>query len=167
MSDMATTTTTERHHEPASKFTPGALPRPALEKTALTLFEEKRRMYTCRAPAGVDAEGLLYEEFWRHVSARLNRDDILYVLADDGSWEAECRVETSKPDGAEISIVKKMRRRAIAQRQTILGDGEFLTEYANGYWNVLRTKDRHPVIKGYTSEGSAITAWLREQPRKA
>jgi len=166
MNDMATAMSSSSPNEPVSKFSPGAGPRPALEKTALALFEERRKVHTCRAPAGVDAEALLYESFWRHVSVKLNRDDIVYVLAEDGSWEVECRIEVSKPDGAEVSIVKKMKRQAIAQRSTVLGSGEFVTAYADGYWNVLRTKDRYPVIKGYGTEGAAITAWLREQPRK-
>jgi len=167
MSDaMATTTTTERHHEPASKFSEPGTPRPALERPALSLFEQNRQVWTCKVPAGVTAEDLLYPDLWKNVATKVSRHDIIFAIADDESWECECRVEAAKPDGVEVSISKKLRRKPFSQRQTVLGDGHFVTAYQNGSWCVLRVKDQFPVIRGHATESAAVTHWLREQPRK-
>lgn len=162
MSDMATTTISPA--EEAVSTAPAT--RPEIKGTAFTLFEQKRQVWTCKAPGGATAEDLLYPSFWKAVAGKVSRDDIIFAIADDGSWECECRVEAPKPDGIEISIVKKMKRKPFSQRQTVLGDGQFVTAYQNGSWCVLRVKDGFPVIRGHATEGAAITMWLREQPRK-
>lgn len=130
-------------------------------------FEEKRTLWTAKLPEGATAEDLMREDFWQPVAARMNRHDIVFAVAYDESWEAECRVEASFPAGAKVSISKKLRRdgRDLLQR-TVLGDGAYSTEYRNGSWAVLRTKDQRPVIEGEASENAAIMRWLREQPRK-
>lgn len=144
---------------------PKTLPRePRLAR--LDLIQHIRQVWACKAPPGIKAEDLTRADFWRLVSKKMNRHDHVYVLGDLEDWEAECRVEASHPDGADVSVVKIIKRKAIVQNQTVLGDGEYVTRYQNGSWCVLRVKDQHTVLQGHATEGAAITTWLREQPRR-
>lgn len=149
---------------PIDKSTDDKPKRPVLDR--VDLFEHSRQVWTCKAPPGATTEDLLYEEFWQRAARRLNRHDIVFVIADDESWEAELRVEKSGPLGVEVSVVKKMKRTSFTSNRTILGDGEYVTTYQDGAWCVLRTKDKHPIIQGHATESAAIGHWLREVPRR-
>lgn len=128
-------------------------------------FEEMRTIWSLKSPTS-DAEDLLREDFWRVVAPRLKRHDVVHVISDDESWECELRIEASNPDGCEVSIVKKLKRRGIGRRMTLLGDGAFRTEYQGGWWCVIRIKDQRVVISGEATENAAILRWLADQPRR-
>lgn len=163
MTDLATLDAPE-----AEANTPDRKPttrRPTLGR--VDRLEERRTLWSTKAPQGATPEDLLYDEFWRLVVQRINRHDIVLVIADDESWECECRVESVSPSGAHVSISKLLKRDGSStQRRTVLGDGLFTTRYQNGAWAVCRTKDNVAVISGEGSESAAILRWLRENPRK-
>jgi len=142
----------------------GGSPSPVLGE--IDRIEHRRTIHTCKLPPNATAEDLLRTDFWRLVSKHLNRHDIVYAISSDEDWECECRVEASFPEGAEVSVVRKMKRRAVVQRQTSLGDGKYTTRYQNGTWCVVRVSDQRVMREGFGSENAAILHWLREQPRQ-
>lgn len=139
---------------------------PVLPATSMALVEFRRQTHFCKVPTGATKEDLLREDFWKLVSEKLNRHDVIIVLGDDESWEAELRVEHSHGAGAQVSVVKVIKRKSFADGATLLGDGQFVTAYKDGGWCVLRTQDQYAVLTGYATEGAVMLKWLSEQPRK-
>lgn len=165
MTDTTVTDTT-RPEPFATADTSGNKPAGAPKKIInINRFEEVRTVWGLKSPTS-DAEDLLREDFWRLVAPRLKRNDVVHVISNDESWEVELRIESSSPEGCEVSIVKKIKRRAVGQRMTILGDGKFRTEYRGGSWSVIRIADQRVMLSGEMTENGAILKWLSEQPRR-
>lgn len=157
----------------STKVTPDEAPipgkRPCMPTGIIRGEDSYRRRKWLKAPPGVTKEDLLYEGFWKNVCKQFVRHDIITVLADDESWEAELAVEAVRHDGAEVSMRKIYSRKPIASTSmTALGDDqEFHTAWRPGLsWCVIRRKDDFAVERGHSSEGAAIMAWQRAQPRK-
>lgn len=128
-----------------------------------------RRRFWIKAPAGATKEDPLYSNFWSTISKQLGRHDIVTVLADDESWELELCIEAVNHNGAEVTLRKHYSRKSVASTSmTQLGDaGEFHSAWrASLGWCIIRKKDDFPVERGHQSEGAAILAWQRAQPKK-
>lgn len=149
---------------------PGArTKRPCLPVGIIREEGQFRRRLFIKAPPGVTAEDIRYESFWKNVCKRFVRHDVVTVLADDESWEAELAVEAVRHDGLEVSMRKLYGRKPISSTSmTALGDdGAFHTAWRPGLsWCVIRRQDDFAVERGHSSEGAAILAWQRAQPRK-
>jgi hypothetical protein len=124
-----------------------------------------RRRFFHKAPPGTSKEDPLYPGWWGNVCRQLLRHDVVTLLSDDESWEAEYCVEAVRMDGAEVSVRKVYARKGIVAAQTPVADG-FHTEWRPGEaWCVVRQKDGLPVVRGHALEASAVAQWRREQPR--
>jgi hypothetical protein len=133
----------------------------------LTLEEFGRRRFFGKAPQGATQEDPLHPEFWIGVCSQLRRHDIFRLLAHDESWEMEIIIETVRQKGADVSVSKVMKRTPLNMVGTPVGD-DHRTEYRAGEgWCVVRVKDGHPVVRGYSIEASAVNAFHRELPKVA
>ena len=141
-------------------------PLTVLPPAALMDQEHCRKVHYCKLPPGATAEDLVRESFWHLASPKLSRHDIIFALGSDESFEAECRVERSSGNGAEVSVVRLIKRKSFASNATVLGDGAFVSRYLNGSWAIVRVADQIPVIRGHATEGAAVMQWHNEQPRK-
>src|SRR5260370_30028517 len=100
---------------------------PVLLHAALQEAEFFRKVFCCRMPPGTTAEDMRRPDFWKLTADRLSRHDVIFVLGEDESWEAELRVERSTGAGAEVSVVRLFNRKSFSDMATVLGDGAFIT----------------------------------------
>lgn len=157
MNDAAKTST----DSPASSASVGKA-----HKNALRGEEFFRKRFVLRANPGDTAETLGYSEWWAAVAPSLSRHDVVFVLADDESWEAECRVEAPFQSGADVTVSKLIKRTGITNALEILGDGAFVLEHVGGSgWCVRRVADGHLVVKGHGTQDVARREWQRTQPK--
>ncbi|API58746.1 hypothetical protein BSL82_04970 [Tardibacter chloracetimidivorans] len=141
--------------------------RPCLPPGNIMPMEHMRRHFMLKAPPGMTQEDARYLEAWKHVGKQFQRHDIVYLLADDESWELEICIEAVRLNGCEVSVRKVFSRKPVNTVATILSD-DFRAEWRAGMgFCVVRIHDDVPVVKGHHSEAAAILEWQRTQPKKA
>ena len=158
--------TTPAKPEPADKVEP--LDR-KLRAPSNSLQQEGqwRVFHHHRVGPGVTQDTIRHPDYWAAVAKKLHRHDIIVILANDESWEVEACVERVLFSGAHISVRKVYKRQSMSDGGTVLGNGEFFTEWRPaGGWCVVRRSDNVPVDQGYALEELAIAAWQKRQPRK-
>lgn len=136
------------------------------QRMMLMPLEQHRRVLGITAPEGATPEDLRRPEFYRLIAQKVYRDDIIRILAFDGSWEAEIIIDTAFESRAEVTIWKVGSRQPVKSNSTVLGDGAARTEYRGGTWSVIRISDGVELISGHATEGAAIGDWMRSQPRR-
>lgn len=135
--------------------------------TKLKKQEYVRQTWFLRANPGDTEETIRGRDWWRLLSDRLTRHDVVFVLMDDESQEIEYRVEAVGTGWAEVRPVRTMTRTPVSKAVEILGDGAYRLEFVGGSgFCVVRIKDGCPVTSGHATADSARMTWLREQPRK-
>lgn len=122
-----------------------------------------------RAPAGATQDDCRSPYFLARCAQRLVRHDIIFVLADDESWELELCVEKALPTEVHVSARKAYSRQSIAGASLAVDDaGEYRAEFRAGQaWCIVRTSDGHAIIEGRANAGSAIAEFRSREPRKA
>ena len=141
--------------------------RPSFPHGNIMPMEHMRRHFMLKAPAGMTQEDARYLEAWKHVAKQFQRHDIVYLLADDESWELEICIEAVRVNGCEISIRKVFSRKPVKSVATILTD-DYRAEWRAGLgFCVIRIHDDVAIVKGHHSEAAAILEWQRSQPKKA
>ena len=113
------------------------------------------------------AEDLLDAKYWIGVAERMGRHDRLRVIAADGTWELRAIVESSGPQGTELTIEKLIKRKP--KDGILLADGEYVLRWLDEArkYAVIRVKDQHVVSAGHASEGVAKLAFQQMFPRSA
>lgn len=142
-------------------------PRLRAAKNSLQLEGHWRNHHQHKVGPGVTQDTVRHPDYWASVATKLHRHDIIYILANDETWELEACVERVLHGGAHISIRKLYKRQGIADGGTILGNGEFYSEWRPaGGWCVARRSDDVAVVQGFALEELAIADWQKRQPRK-
>ena len=66
--------------------------RPALHPGNFCGLEFIQKSYQATIPGQVSFEGAMEPDYWKHVAQSLRAGDVVELMAEDGSWEASCRV---------------------------------------------------------------------------
>lgn len=140
--------------------------RPKLNGSAVKLEEYVRRSHFITAPPGMTKDDLRYPDVWAQLAGRVSRHDIVFVLAADESWELECRVESVKADGIEVSISKNITRIGVDEAETQLDGNHYVQHRPGKGWCVVRRSDGHVLIEGHATKEGASAQHYREQPKK-
>ena len=141
--------------------------RPKLDGAKLKLEEYVRRHHFITAPVGMTKDDLRYPECWAHLAGRVSRHDVIYVLAADESWELECRVESVKSNGVEMSISKNITRIPVEIAEIQLDPAHYVQFRPGHGWCVVRREDGHVLKDGFSTKEAASAQFFRDQPKQA
>lgn len=136
-------------------------------KTNLQPEGHSRNRYWHKAGPGVTQDHIRHQDYWANLAKRFTRHDIVTVMADDESWEAELCAEHVIHGAVQMSVRKVYKRVSTVHAGRVVdGLGNFFSQWRAGDgWCIVRRDDGHPVIRGHTLEATAIAQWHREQPK--
>lgn len=147
---------------------PVKLPTPQKILPGHMLTGEFARNVWCINPLeGMTPEDLLKAETYVHVSSKLKQNDILEVVAPDGSWWAELLVRSAIGAEIETGMLRLVKFDEVEGQS----DLPYYPKYSgnkSSKWRVLRRGDNHIMIEGLDSK-LACLKWVEETfgPAKA
>lgn len=124
--------------------------------------EQARMGWTLMLSEGATLETALDPATYANVVRKLNRGDVIEVLAHDGTWEASIRVRAVV--GLDVRFgLRHMTR--YPETSAALDPGEYLVEASGkaGRWRVVRLSDRKVMVADLTSEAAGYH-WLEHPP---
>lgn len=125
-----------------------------------------REHFLLRAPVGATPEDLKVPAYWAKVGQFLSRHDVVFVLADDETWEAEVRVEgSSQLGGCNVTVVRVIDRKGINGETQELDDLHYVQHVGGAGFCVFRRADKVAIIQGHMSAEAARAQFMREQPK--
>lgn len=126
-----------------------------------------RRRLRLPAPKGATKDDARHPSFWGNVAHWLRRDDIVFLFADDGSWELECWVDQVQQKGVVMSIVKNYSRTPRRDTGTRLGDDHYTERRGIDGWCVVRAADGVVIVRGHALEAAAMSTFYAQMPKAA
>jgi hypothetical protein len=126
-----------------------------------------RQRWRIPAPAGTTKDDARSPAFWGKIAHRLRRDDIVFLFADDGSWELECWVEHVQQKAVVVSIAKNYSRTPLQDTGTRLDDNYYTERRGIDAWCVVRAVDGIVMTRGHALEAIAMNQFYASQPRAA
>lgn len=154
---------------PVADPIPVAAPTKAVQLPNVDLKTEDfyRNRWRIPAPAGATKDDARSPAFWGPIAHRLRRDDIVFLFAEDGSWELECWVEHVQQKSVIISVQKNYSRTPLQDTGTRLGD-EYHTERRGiDGWCVVRDCDGVVIVRGHALEAGAMHQFYAQMPKAA
>lgn len=137
-----------------------------MQKWRNSLAEHAFLSFFIKAHPDASVEDLKRFSYWKNAAASLSRHDRITVLADNESWEAECRVESVTTGmGAEVRVVRVDERTPINSAVQPIDDGHYLQYQRGRGYCVIRRSDGYPIITGHASDQAARHQFLTEQTR--
>lgn len=128
-----------------------------LQESRFHLSEFKQNRWTVFPPPGTVFEDLLDRKFWAHVAGKVKETDIVFVIAEDGSWIAEMYCAAAYGQALDLRALPGYPLKVENSRTTDSPYSLYEIKYAGPVhkWQVS-LKDGDRVLKsGLQSEGAA------------
>lgn len=137
---------------------------PALQVGKVQLATSVWRTHAVIVPAGTDIETVMVPSYWKHHVNAVSGNDIIEVVAEDGTWEASFRVRMTGPGEVHLALRSKLEY-----------DTEEMLEPNDTYtvkwispplkWGVRRQDTNEIVKSGFAQKEQAIRYMLTLTPR--
>lgn len=114
--------------------------------------EYVRSSYIMHLPADVTEEQIRDERFYAHVSTAFKPGDVLYLIADDASWEVEARVRAAGRLYAQVQIVNRID---FNEDVTLPQTSPYTIQYGGGHAKYRVMRDNEPIRDGFASKRDA------------
>lgn len=123
--------------------------------------EFRRSVYVAEIPHGTPLSALLEPDYWRHVAAKLKKNDIIEAFAADGGFDVELRVIEAQPTYAKVRIRKGTESSGLlpGPLPDVVATSDYRVKWRgpNGGWSVI-DKSNAVVASKLPSEEAAHEA---------
>lgn len=129
--------------------------------------EYSRRSFHIVAPVGITVADLMRPAFWAHHGNKVSPGDVIDVIADDGSFDAQLRVVTVSPTKTDVTMRMLRLWQPEASNLVLADDAPLEVNHTpKTGWRVIRKADRVELVRGIPQKADAIK-WALDTLRVA
>jgi len=140
--------------EAAKSTQVSSLPRFQLQRD-FHLAQHKRRVHLAIVPENVTIDDVLKPGYWKNVAAKLAPFDIIEILAEDGTWEAELRVTRCEEQWAKVVVRHGPLQLETADKPETEASGYTLKWSGARKWRIIRDNDGAVIKEDLPTKGAA------------
>ncbi len=124
----------------------------------LAVAEQSRTAYFWMATTGTVIEDILTREFWQHVENQLRLNDVIDVVAADGSFDVAIRLIRKAPGFLGWRVIRDWRAEIVE-----VSDGKFAVKWMGpaAKWCIVDTATGKKLAEGL--DKAAATAELQRR----
>ena len=130
----------------------------------LAVAEQSRTAYFFMAAPGTAIEDILTREFWQHVETQLRINDVIDVVAADGSFDVTLRLIRKAPGFLGWRIIRDWRAEIVEA-----SDGKFAVKWMGPVvkWCVVESATGKKVVEGLDKAAATAELQRRSTPEAA